>query len=228
MNNPKLIKPLDELANAIQRIRDAEKLVKSSKLDLNKATRSLSSLSLSREEEDSLVSFIYWTMPDVGALELKKAVFGESEAYSNDRISKGLSDFQCDRCLESIELRSRSHFQELKSSNGKRYAEGYSRLCDSCWGIVKCDRDQGKIDTDLKFQRGLEKLRNLPYSEYLKSEHWQSLRKARLKWAKHKCQLCNKGGVLDLHHRTYENLGNEEWKDIIVLCRPCHSKHHNK
>jgi hypothetical protein len=32
--------------------------------------------------------------------------------------------------------------------------------------------------------------------------------------------------VLDPHHLTYENLWHEEPEDFLVLCRPCHKKHH--
>lgn len=67
------------------------------------------------------------------------------------------------------------------------------------------------------------------YSEYLKSEHWQKTRKRALSRAKYKCQLCgNKNEKLNVHHNTYENLGNEKNEDLIVLCESCHSKFHDK
>ena len=67
------------------------------------------------------------------------------------------------------------------------------------------------------------------YSDYLKSDHWQKMRKLALSRAKYKCQLCSTKNVkLNVHHNTYENLGNEKNEDLIVLCENCHKKFHNK
>jgi len=70
-------------------------------------------------------------------------------------------------------------------------------------------------------------LKSLPYDKYLKSNHWQKKRKAAVKRAKCRCQLCNKTGKLFTHHRTYERLGQERNEDLFVLCGPCHDKFHD-
>ena len=31
-----------------------------------------------------------------------------------------------------------------------------------------------------------------------------------------------------MHHRTYDNLGDEEPEDLVVLCRKCHATFHGK
>jgi hypothetical protein len=72
------------------------------------------------------------------------------------------------------------------------------------------------------------KLHKMPYKKYLQTDHWQSLRKEALSAAKYRCQLCNAEGLLDVHHRTYERRGFEDMEDLTVLCRSCHSKHHDK
>lgn len=66
----------------------------------------------------------------------------------------------------------------------------------------------------------------MPYWEYLNTPEWQNRRKLKLKDAGYRCQLCNSDGTLDVHHRTYENRGNEPLSDLIVLCRPCHERFH--
>lgn len=67
------------------------------------------------------------------------------------------------------------------------------------------------------------------YSEiYLQSEHWKNIRAGALERAKERCQLCNKDERLQVHHRTYENLGHEQDCDLTVLCRACHAKFHDK
>jgi hypothetical protein len=37
-----------------------------------------------------------------------------------------------------------------------------------------------------------------------------------------RCAICNTGGRLDPHHRTYDRLGSEEMFDCIPVCRKCH------
>lgn len=67
----------------------------------------------------------------------------------------------------------------------------------------------------------------MPYREYLQTEHWQRLRITMLKRSRFHCQLCNAKGKLVVHHRTYERRGEELLQDLIVLCDPCHKKHHD-
>lgn len=63
---------------------------------------------------------------------------------------------------------------------------------------------------------------------YLRSDHWRETRLAALERAEHRCQVCNRDGSLDVHHRTYERLGEERPADLTVLCRACHSLFHGE
>jgi hypothetical protein len=72
-------------------------------------------------------------------------------------------------------------------------------------------------------------LMEVPYSEYLESRHWREKRSQAVEAAKGCCALCDvKGETLQVHHRTYEHRGWEKPEDLIVLCRNCHAKFHNK
>jgi 5-methylcytosine-specific restriction endonuclease McrA len=67
----------------------------------------------------------------------------------------------------------------------------------------------------------------MTYREYLASRQWreQPVRVAELEAAGFRCRLCNAGGdgvIIEAHHRTYENLFNEQPGDLTALCRPCH------
>lgn len=66
----------------------------------------------------------------------------------------------------------------------------------------------------------------LNYADYLKTSDWK-LRSRSIKeeWG-FTCAICNHGGRLDLHHRTYEHLGHEHFTDVIPLCIECHKKFH--
>lgn len=69
------------------------------------------------------------------------------------------------------------------------------------------------------------------YSDYItNSPVWKSTRRRYLE-APHPvlCRGCGKrwGKGDHLHHRTYKNLGNEDPKDLVPLCPPCHSEVHD-
>jgi hypothetical protein len=66
------------------------------------------------------------------------------------------------------------------------------------------------------------------YQEYLKSGHWTKTRRAALERADYACQLCNSDSEVNVHHRTYERVKHERPADLIVLCRDCHAKFHDK
>lgn len=71
-------------------------------------------------------------------------------------------------------------------------------------------------------------MNKLQYQEYLKSSHWRTMRRKALENAEHSCQLCNSDSELNVHHRTYDRIGHERLTDVIVLCRDCHAKFHDK
>ena len=85
--------------------------------------------------------------------------------------------------------------------------------------------DQAKAEWTARMAQA-ERLRALPYGEYLKTAHWQKLRQAKLREADDRCSICNGRERLQVHHRTYEHLGNEAWDDLTVLCDGCHGTFH--
>ncbi len=66
-----------------------------------------------------------------------------------------------------------------------------------------------------------------PYQVYLQSDGWKKRRAEAIDRAGRRCQLCNSVDSLQVHHRTYERLGNELPADLIALCRSCHAKFHD-
>ncbi len=82
------------------------------------------------------------------------------------------------------------------------------------------------FDTDL-VKRLLER-KELIYRDYLKTLHWKKVRELALEKSEGKCQLCNGCVCLNVHHRTYEHLGDEQnhLNDLTVLCKECHEKFH--
>ena len=75
-----------------------------------------------------------------------------------------------------------------------------------------------------------ERLKELPYRDFLQTTYWWGVSQMAKKRAKMRCQLCNGGGTLNAHHRNYEIRG-KEWKnpvEITVLCAHCHTYFHGK
>lgn len=112
-------------------------------------------------------------------------------------------------------------------------------FCPDCWTDIKEQQHQISVEKSRRWDQEskqkqlaqlqeIQALKEMPYAEYLQTKHWQSLRADMLRRAKYKCSLCNQGGQLHVHHRTYENRGNEPYADLIVLCADCHSKFHGK
>lgn len=70
--------------------------------------------------------------------------------------------------------------------------------------------------------------KKIEYQEYLNSPHWKEIRLKALRRAGNRCQLCSSTNNLNVHHNTYKNKGHEDLNDLVVLCRKCHSKFHDK
>ena len=66
---------------------------------------------------------------------------------------------------------------------------------------------------------------SIRYEDYLNSEQWK-IRAAQERKLNPNCSLCNRKGLLHVHHRTYVRLGNERQGDLVVLCDDCHSLFH--
>jgi hypothetical protein len=71
-------------------------------------------------------------------------------------------------------------------------------------------------------------LAQMPYQDYLQTAEWQERRKAALKRAGYRCQVCDRERLLHVHHRTYVRRGNELPGDLTVLCNECHALFHGK
>ena len=67
----------------------------------------------------------------------------------------------------------------------------------------------------------------IDYSDYLQTPHWKSVRADALKRAGHRCQVCNRKGRLEVHHRTYDRRGRELPADLIAICDNCHGTFHS-
>lgn len=69
-------------------------------------------------------------------------------------------------------------------------------------------------------------LREMPYADYLQTNHWQTVRRAAFAHHGRRCLICLKQHGLDIHHVTYDNRGCEPPEDTVPLCREHHKLQH--
>jgi len=62
----------------------------------------------------------------------------------------------------------------------------------------------------------------IDYQQYLASREWRVKRKEVIELADSICERCASRPIKNVHHLTYENLGQESPLDLIGVCRPCH------
>jgi hypothetical protein len=60
------------------------------------------------------------------------------------------------------------------------------------------------------------------YDAYLKTTAWRLKRQAVLTRANNWCEGCAARPAIEVHHKTYEHMGNELLFELVAVCRPCH------
>jgi 5-methylcytosine-specific restriction endonuclease McrA len=115
----------------------------------------------------------------------------------------------------------------IRQSGGDQGRRDLCRVCEKGRGHGTRQRKSERPLTAKQLEAAVE-LRKLPYDEYLKSAHWQRVRRSALKRADYRCQICNTSDeVLTIHHRQYKDvIGAEKPSDLICLCWPCHELFH--
>lgn len=62
------------------------------------------------------------------------------------------------------------------------------------------------------------------YENYIDSAQWHELRKKIIELDGFCCRKCGSDKRLEVHHKNYRRLGNEDVNDLITLCHICHDK----
>lgn len=108
----------------------------------------------------------------------------------------------------------------------------YEAVCELLCDVNRCSQEYRAIyEEELRATHLAQKARNQQLSkmslhEYLKTVEWGVKRNRTLIQAGNRCQVCASTDRLEVHHRTYERLGNELLSDLVVLCRSCHQHYH--
>lgn len=63
------------------------------------------------------------------------------------------------------------------------------------------------------------------YQRYIQSDKWKEKR-AKIIEERKQCEMCDSAENLQVHHLTYKRLGNEDDRDLMLLCQNCHQHIH--
>jgi hypothetical protein len=70
------------------------------------------------------------------------------------------------------------------------------------------------------------------YNAYLFSSQWENTRQARLMMDSYRCQMrlsgCTYDEHLQVHHESYDNIGDEPMDDLLTVCHNCHQLIHGR
>lgn len=65
------------------------------------------------------------------------------------------------------------------------------------------------------------------YQDYLQSDYWKKKRDWILEAKGNCCEVCGSHNNLEVHHKDYSSVGNENQHDVQVLCKTHHQEAHN-
>jgi len=206
---------MDNVLKLLQEIKESEQLVELHKSRLKKLVPQVqTTLSNLKEEGDEtntkeLIHHLYWH-EHMNASEISELT-GHNIKHIWKLAGPTYIKKSCDTCQQDFVVVLESKNQKIETT------------CNNC-KYNAYQKNRAKVLT-MYLGNSVPK----EYDKYLRSKHWKNTRKKALERADYQCQLCAcKDAVLDVHHNNYNNLGKEENKDLIVLCRPCHRKFHTK
>lgn len=117
----------------------------------------------------------------------------------------------CDECKSHILL-----IQQYNKITTTEAEKQYSGI----WKKRKNNKKQKKTKKQTEYSK---------YCMYLKSNKWKTIKERMFK--KHNylpcCFCCGSMKNIQVHHKTYKNIYNENLNDLVCLCESCHSKIHN-
>lgn len=171
----------------------------------------------------------YWNSDEFSEEDLQR-IFAVDRGHLLGVIQSSHLFIKCGACDTIFSLRM------IDREHNERLTEVFMVLCRDC-------AEHQRILNDIEGQRKLDEsraervrafessarsneLRSMPYQEYLDSPEWKAKRLLVLDRDGHICRLCSSSERLNVHHRTYDNRGDEPLEDLTTLCQACHEMFH--
>ncbi len=137
---------------------------------------------------------------------------------------------QCAQCGQAIGNAIRHDLLEVPFDSLPEFDQEFRDLFWKRKQEIREERiknEQAKLES-IELDRKAEKeSRRLFYEEYLQSEKWKAIRRLVIDRENGICQGCRKSRISEIHHATYDHLGDELLFELIGLCRDCHKKTHH-
>jgi hypothetical protein len=142
-----------------------------------------------------------------------------------------LHKYQCEKCLDQRGVISKSKMIELGLDTNllKEITpfewEYKSPLRDLL--LKKGEEVVSEMRAEIEKARLSESAnRKAFYESYINSDAWQIVRQKVLKRANWICEGCGTAKATQVHHLTYDRLGNEMLFDLVAVCAACHREIH--
>lgn len=126
---------------------------------------------------------------------------------------------QCLDCGSGIRAVKKADAGDLKSlpPYDLRLAESYRQEKSEAWNrIVEEHREQRDQQRKEEFKAW--------QNSYLSTPEWKERRRLVFERCKGVCEGCRKAPATEVHHLTYDNMGNEFLWELVGICRPCHQR----
>ena len=102
--------------------------------------------------------------------------------------------------------------------------------CQSCLRGLRGDREyaerRARWNREATERAERDREWRVWYDRYLESPAWAERRRLVLERAGGKCEGCRKRLATQVHHLTYEHVGNELLFELVAVCRDCHERIH--
>jgi hypothetical protein len=174
------------------------------------------------EEAKPLLNALYWNT-DFPVKDLAKSCgLSSDRAFSTRFVVPITMTATCSKCGTGYETEVRTRTRRMQLLFQKD-----SYTCGPCLVIAEAELKAFQIKYLASIRRQAKQPESISYAEYLQTEWWDKVRRARLRIAGYQCELCKAKTKLHVHHKTYDNLWNEKREDVMALCPDCHAFLHD-
>ena len=113
------------------------------------------------------------------------------------------AEYNCQACAQAIAIRERNEKNER------------------AWKERQLQFDLGRMEREQRQEAENQKWWNW-FREYLRSPEWSRRRRLVLERARGICEACGQRQATEVHHLTYDHVGNEPLFDLAAICHACH------
>jgi len=215
------IKDVEQLEERIADLREEQRAAAAHLQELPTSLAESAADKLGPSELRTIAWVLYWEQMDINVSSIASMLNVKTHDVASI-VGQNHMPFTCNRCGQPIWVIFATRTQFLNWQIRKAKTE----LCLECQHKQIEEAEQLAEALAATKAARIKELKTMPYQEYLTTPEWDKRRRQHLKKAGYRCQVCNATGALSIHHRTYDDRGEERPQDLIALCRNCHEIFH--